>query len=60
MRVDREWIWALAATLFAIHPGRMGFDKSRLGIASPVVAVLGDLFMALVIASSPAASSRVW
>jgi hypothetical protein len=28
----------------------MGFDKSRLGIASPVVAVLGDLFMALVIA----------
>ena len=31
---------ALIATLFAIHVGRMGFDRSRLGIASPLVAVI--------------------
>ena len=30
---DRGWIWAFVATLFAIHLGRMGFDRSRLGIA---------------------------
>ena len=47
---DRGWIWAFITTLFAIHLGRMGFDRSRLGIASPLVAVMGDLFMALVIA----------
>jgi hypothetical protein len=48
--IDRGWTWALIATLFAIHLGRMGFDRSRLGIASPVVAVVGDVFLALVLA----------
>ena len=48
--LDRGWIWAFIATLFAIHLGRMGFDRSRLGISSPLVAVVGDLFLALVIA----------
>ncbi len=47
---DRGWIWGFIFTLFAIHLGRMGFDRSRLGIASPLVALIGDLFMALVIA----------
>jgi uncharacterized membrane protein HdeD (DUF308 family)/3',5'-cyclic AMP phosphodiesterase CpdA len=47
---DRGWIWAFVLTLFAIHLGRMGFDRSRLGIASPLVAVIGDLFLALVVA----------
>ncbi len=48
--LDRGWIWAFIGTLFAIHLGRMGFDRSRLGISSPLVAVVGDLFLALVIA----------
>ena len=48
--IDRGWIWAFVATLFAIHLGRMGFDRSRLGISSPLVAVVGDVFLALVIA----------
>ncbi len=47
---DRGWVWGFLFTLFAIHLGRMGFDRSRLGIASPLVAVIGDVFMALVIA----------
>ena len=44
---DREWIVALVAVLFAIHVSRMGFDKSALGILSPLVAVLGDILVAL-------------
>lgn len=48
--IDRGWIWAFILTLFAIHLGRMGFDRSRLGISSPLVAVVGDVFLALVIA----------
>jgi uncharacterized membrane protein HdeD (DUF308 family)/3',5'-cyclic AMP phosphodiesterase CpdA len=47
---DRDWILAFVATLFAVHVGRMGFDRTALGILSPGVAVLGDLFIALVIA----------
>src|SRR4029453_8106545 len=46
--LDYGWIGAFVLTLFAIHLGRMGFDRSRLGISSPLVAVLGDLFLALV------------
>ncbi len=38
---------ALVAVLFAIHVSRMGFDKSALGILSPLVAVLGDILVAL-------------
>jgi 3',5'-cyclic AMP phosphodiesterase CpdA len=46
----REWrlIAAFVVTLFAIHLGRMGFDRSSLGILSPVVALLGDLAVALI------------
>jgi Calcineurin-like phosphoesterase len=44
---DRGWIAALVAVLFAIHVSRMGFDKSALGILSPMVAVLGDITVAL-------------
>ena len=36
---DREWIAAFLAVLFAIHVSRMGFDRSALGIFSPLVAV---------------------
>ena len=48
--VDRGWIIGFIVTLFAIHVGRMGFDRTALGLMSPGVAVLGDLFIALVAA----------
>lgn len=48
--IDRGWILAFLATLFAIHVGRMGFDRSALGILSPGVAVLGDVLIGLVLA----------
>ena len=44
---DRGWIAALIAVLFAIHVSRMGFDRSALGILSPLVAVVGDICVAL-------------
>ena len=44
---DRTWIAALLFVLFAIHVSRMGFDKSALGILSPLVAVIGDVVVAL-------------
>ena len=47
--IDRRWILVLILTLFAIHLGRMGFDRTALGIVAPGVAVIGDLFVALVV-----------
>ena len=47
---DRGWIWTLLITLFAIHLGRMGFDRSVLGVLSPVFAVIGDVAVALAVA----------
>ncbi len=48
--IDRGWIVGYIATLFAIHLGRMGLDRSTLGVLSPIVAVLGDLLYALILA----------
>ena len=48
--VDRGWIGAFAATLFAIHLGRTGLDRSALGIMTPTLAVLGDFVVALIAA----------
>jgi hypothetical protein len=36
---DRGWIVSFVLVLFAIHVSRMGFDRSALGILSPLVAV---------------------
>jgi 3',5'-cyclic AMP phosphodiesterase CpdA len=47
---DRGWIVSLLAVLFAVHVSRMGFDKSALGILSPLVAVIGDVGVALALA----------
>jgi len=47
--VDIGWILVFLFTLFFIHLGRMGFDRSDLRILSPIVAVIGDMFIALVI-----------
>jgi uncharacterized membrane protein HdeD (DUF308 family) len=57
--IDRGWIIAFIATLFAIHLGRMGMDQSALGILSPAVAVLGDVVFALVIAFGIVMPARV-
>lgn len=48
--IDRTWIIGFIATLFAIHVGRMGFDRTFLGILSPGFATLGDLAIALLLA----------
>jgi len=47
--VDWFWVVTFILTLFAIHIGRMGLDRSALGIVSPGFAVLGDLTVALAI-----------
>lgn len=47
--IDWFWIGIFVLTLFAIHLGRMGLDRTTLGIVSPAFAVLGDLVVALVL-----------
>ncbi|HEX5216538.1 MAG TPA: metallophosphoesterase [Vicinamibacterales bacterium] len=47
---DRSWIAALLVVLLTIHVSRMGFDRTALGIVAPLVAVLGDVVCALVLA----------
>lgn len=42
--VDRGWVISFLLTLLAIHVGRMGFDRTFLGLMSPGFAVLGDMF----------------
>lgn len=49
-QIDRYWITTFILILFFIHLGRMGFDRSFLGILSPLVAVIGDVAIALIIA----------
>jgi len=46
---DRRWIITFILLLFVIHLGRMGFDRSFLGILSPLVATIGDLVIALIV-----------
>ncbi len=47
--IDKNWIITFILVLFFIHLGRMGFDRSKLGILSPVLAVVGDMAIALII-----------
>lgn len=47
---DRGWIVVYLGTLLAIHLGRMGLDRSALGVVSPGFALAGDIFVALLIA----------
>jgi hypothetical protein len=47
--VDRGWTIAFIATLFAIHIGRMGADRTLLGLLAPGVAVTGDMLVAALI-----------
>src|SRR6185295_2040687 len=47
---DRRWIVTIAAILFATHVGRMEADWTLVGLIAPVVAVLGDLAVAMLLA----------
>jgi len=49
-RIDRGWIITFTLILFFIHLGRIGFDQSTSGILSPIVAVIGDMVIALIVA----------
>lgn len=57
---DRGWVFALVAVLFAIHVSRMGFDKSALGILSPLIAVAGDIVVALALTYFVIVPSRLF
>lgn len=46
---DRSWILAFLVTLLAIHLGRMGLDRTALGLVAPGFAVLGDAFAGLLV-----------
>lgn len=48
--IDAGWVITLIVILFFIHLARMGTDKSNSGILSPLVAVIGDIFVSLVFA----------
>lgn len=48
--IDRGWILGFIATLFAIHLGRMGYDRTLVGLLSPLLATLGDVAAALLLA----------
>ena len=47
--VDKSWIILFLIVLFIIHLGRMGLDKTTLGIFSPLVALFGDVVVSLII-----------
>lgn len=47
--IDTGWIIMFIVILFFIHLGRMGLDRSALGILSPLVSVLGDICIALIV-----------
>ncbi|HMQ67517.1 MAG TPA: metallophosphoesterase [Ignavibacteria bacterium] len=47
--VDKSWIILFLILLFIIHLGRMGFDKTSLGLLSPAIALFGDIVVALII-----------
>ncbi|MFO0977487.1 MAG: metallophosphoesterase [Planctomycetaceae bacterium] len=46
---DRSWIIAFLFTLLAIHLGRMGLDRTALGLVAPGFAVMGDIFAGLLV-----------
>jgi uncharacterized membrane protein HdeD (DUF308 family) len=48
-RMDRYWVVTLLMLLFFIHLGRMGFDRSFMGILSPLAALFGDMVFAIMI-----------
>ncbi len=49
-RIDAAWCWTFIIVFFAIHIGRMSIDRNLVGMISPLVAVVGDVGTALLIA----------
>jgi len=48
--IDRYWQLTFLLTFLAIHAGRMDADWTLVGLISPLVAVIGDIVYALVLA----------
>src|SRR5262249_55229651 len=48
-KIDVYWVVVLLVTFFAIHWGRMDVESNPIGLASPVVAVLGDAALAVLL-----------
>ena len=44
---DRRWTLAFVVSLFAIHSARIQGDGTLLGLASPAIAVFGDMALAI-------------
>ncbi|MHB1426551.1 MAG: metallophosphoesterase [Gemmataceae bacterium] len=47
---DAYWCWAFVLTFFAIHIGRMETGWDLMGLFSPLVATVGDVIVALLLA----------
>ncbi len=47
---DADWCWVFIIVFFAIHIGRMGVYWNLVGIIDPLIAVAGDLCVALLLA----------
>ena len=48
--IDAFWIIVMILVFFAIHAGRLQADWTWLGLISPLVAVIGDVLSALLVA----------
>ena len=48
--IDTFWIIVMILVFFAIHAGRLQADWTWLGLISPLVAVIGDVLSALLVA----------
>ena len=48
--INAVWCWTFVAVFFAIHIGRMNVEWNLVGIFAPLVAVVGDVATALIIA----------
>ncbi len=49
-RIDAAWCWIFVIVFFAIHIGRMHVTWNLVGMIAPLVAVLGDVAIALLMA----------
>jgi uncharacterized membrane protein HdeD (DUF308 family) len=49
-QIDAAWCWAFVIVFFAIHIGRMHVEWDLVGMISPLVATLGDVGTALLLA----------
>jgi uncharacterized membrane protein HdeD (DUF308 family) len=49
-RIDAYWCWTFVIVFFAVHIGRMRVEWNLVGMVSPLVAVLGDVGTALLLA----------